>query len=130
MSAHLTAGQKALLEAALVQRQHQLDRRLAEHHGGLTRAEHAAAVLEQDKREASQREEEREVDMALSDLELRELGDVSAALRRLHGGPAGRYGLCTDCEAEIPFDRLKAEPWALRCVACEGAHERKARLSA
>lgn len=127
MSAHLTAGQKALLEAALVQRQHQLDRRLAEHHGGLTRAEHAHEVLEQDPREASQREEEREVDMALSDLELRELGEVSAALRRLQ---AGRYGLCADCEAEIPFDRLKAEPWAQRCVACEGAFERKARLTA
>ncbi len=127
MSAHLTAGQKALLEAALVQRQHQLDRRLVEHHGGQTRAEHAAEVLSQDPREASQREEEREVDMALSDLELRELGDVSAALHRLQ---RGGYGVCADCEAEIPFDRLKAEPWALRCVACEGAHERKAHLAA
>lgn len=127
MSAHLTAGQKALLEAALVQRQHQLDRRLAEHCGGLTRAEHAHQLLEQDPHEASQREEEREVDMALSDLELRELGDVSAALRRLQGE---RYGLCTACGADIPFDRLKAEPWAQRCVACEGTFERKARLTA
>ena len=38
------------------------------------------------------------------------------ALARLQDG---RYGVCADCDAEIPFDRLKAEPWALRCVACE-----------
>lgn len=127
MSTHLTAGQRALLEAALVQRQHQLDRRLAEHNGGLSRAEHAREVLEQDAREAPQREEEREIDMALSDMELRELGDVSAALRRLQ---AGTYGRCGDCDAEIPFDRLKAEPWALRCVHCEAARERGPRQAA
>ena len=124
MTTHLTAGQRALLEAALVQRQHQLDRRLAEHTGGQTRADHAREVLQQDVREAAQREGESEIDMALSDLELRELGDVSAALRRLR---ADAYGRCADCDAEIPFDRLKAEPWALRCVACEGARERDPR---
>ena len=41
MTQTLTHGQRALLEAALTQRQHQLDRRLAEHHSGLSRAEHA-----------------------------------------------------------------------------------------
>jgi DnaK suppressor protein len=120
MSNHLTVGQRALLEAALVQRQHQLDRRLAEHHTGLTRAEHAAEMLEQDNDDAPQRETERELDLALSDLETRELGEVSEALRRLHGGD---YGLCTDCGVEIPFDRLKAEPGALRCIACESRLE-------
>lgn len=130
MTTPLTAGQKALLEAALVQRQHQLDRRLAEHNGGQTRAEHARELLQQDVREAAQREGEREIDMALSDLELRELGEVSAALRRLRDPQAGDYGRCTDCDAEIPFDRLKAEPWAQRCVACEGARERDPRLVA
>jgi DnaK suppressor protein len=127
MSTHLTAGQRALLEAALVQRQHQLDRRLAEHNDGLSRAEHAREVLLQDVREAAQREEEREVDMALSDMEQRELGEVSAALRRLQ---AGDYGRCADCDTEIPFDRLKVEPWALRCVACESRRERNPRQAA
>lgn len=125
MSTHLTAGQRALLEAALVQRQHQLDRRLAEHNEGLTRAEHARDVLQQDVREVAQREEEREVDMALSDMEQRELGEVSAALRRLQ---TDAFGRCADCDAEIPFDRLKVEPWALRCVACETRLEDKNRL--
>ena len=124
MSNHLTAGQKALLEAELMQRQHQLDKRLADHTQGLSRAEHAREVLLQDGDDAPQREPERELDMALTDLETRELGAVSEALRRLQGGD---YGVCTDCDADIPFDRLKVEPWALRCVACETRRENQAR---
>jgi DnaK suppressor protein len=124
MSPHLTAGQKALLEAALVQRQHQLDKRLADHTGGLSRAEHAREVLQQDGDDQPQRDGDREVDMALNDIETRELGDVSMALRRLH---EPQFGLCTDCDIEIPFDRLKVEPWALRCVTCESKRERAGR---
>jgi DnaK suppressor protein len=124
MSKHLTTGQKALLESALVQRQHQLDRRLAEHTQGLSRAEHAREVLLQDGDDAPQRENEREMDLALTDIETQELGAVSNALRRL---PSDEFGVCTDCASEIPFDRLKVEPWALRCVACESARERAAR---
>jgi len=121
---HLTAGQRALLEAALVQRQHQLDRRLADHTGGLSRAEHAREVLLQDGDDAPQRENEREMDLALTDIETQELGAVSAALRRLH---EPEFGQCADCASEIPFDRLKIEPWALRCVACESKRERGGR---
>jgi DnaK suppressor protein len=114
-----------LLESSLQQRQRVLDRRLAEHHGGVSRAEHAHDMLEQDGDDAPQREGERELDMALSDLETRELGAVSQALARLG---AGTYGVCADCDVEIPFDRLKAEPWALRCVDCEARLEAKQRL--
>ena len=121
---HLTAGQRALLESSLQLRQHQLDRRLAEHHGGVSRAEHAHDMLEQDGDDAPQREGERELDLALSDLETRELGAVSQALARLQ---SGSYGVCAECASEIPFDRLKAEPWALRCVACESRLEEKRR---
>lgn len=124
MTQHLTAGQKALLEAALVQRQHQLDKRLSDHMQGQTRAEHARDVLLQDDDDAPQRESEREMDLALTDIETQELGAVSEALRRLH---SAEFGLCSDCASEIPFDRLKIEPWALRCVACETRHERGAR---
>ena len=124
MSTHLTAGQKALLEAELMQRQQQLDRRLAEHTQGLSRADHAREVLLQDSDDAPQREPERELDMALTDLETQELGRVSDALLRLRGGD---YGRCADCDADIPFDRLKVEPWALRCVACESSREAAAR---
>jgi DnaK suppressor protein len=117
---HLTAGQHALLESALQQRLAHLDRRLAEHLGGSTRAEHAYRVLEQDGDDAPQREGERELDMALADRDTVSVGEVSAALARLQ---RGEYGTCTDCGSEIPFDRLRVEPWALRCVPCQGRHE-------
>lgn len=120
MSDHLTPGQLALLEAALVQRQHELDRQLGQRQGGLDRVEHARDVLLQDGDDAPQRDSEREVDMALGDQALRELGAVSDALRRLH---SPGYGRCADCDEAIAFDRLKIEPWALRCVPCESRRE-------
>jgi DnaK suppressor protein len=124
LGSHLTQGQRALLEAALIRRQHELDRQLIEHQGGLSRAEHAREVLSQDSDDVSHREAERELDMAINDRDLGELGSVSAALRRLKEGP---FGLCADCGDEIAFDRLKVEPWALRCVSCEARRERAAR---
>ena len=120
---HLTAGQHALLETALQQQLQQLDRRLAEHLGGATRAEHARSVLLQDSDDAPQREAERELDLALGDRDTVALGTLSAALARLRDTEAGHYGLCADCDAEIPFDRLRVEPWALRCVPCQAAQE-------
>jgi DnaK suppressor protein len=123
-TSHLTEGQRALIESALVLRQHGLDRQLAAHHEGLSRSEHARIVRQDEGHDAAQLEGAREIDLALSDLELRELGEVSDALRRLR---SGRFGRCTDCEAEIPFDRLKAEPWAQRCVACASRREQGTR---
>ena len=123
MSTHLTHGQRALLESELSSRQRELDRRLAEHQGGLSRAEHARELLQQDSDDISHREADRELDLALNDRELAELGAVSSALRRLKEGD---YGLCADCGAAIAFDRLKVEPWALRCIVCESRREREA----
>jgi RNA polymerase-binding transcription factor len=121
MSAHLTAAQLSLLEAELLQRRRQLDRRLDEHHGGQSRADHARELIMQDVREAAQREGERELDMAIGEHERRELGGVNQALTRIR---EGRYGVCVDCGNDIPFERLKVEPQALRCVDCERQRER------
>lgn len=121
MSHPLTPDQRQALEAALRQRLAELDRRAALHHGGQTRAEHARELLLQDGDDAPQRDADREVDLAISDRELAELGAVSQALQRL---ATGDYGRCADCDAQIPFARLQVEPQALRCVACEGRHER------
>ena len=124
---HLTAGQHALLEADLEQLQRQLDRRLSEHHGGLSRVEHAHELLLQNGLNAPQREGDRALDLALSDRETQQLNAVGAALLRMKDGS---YGACADCAADIPLDRLKAEPWALRCVACETRQEEAARRGA
>jgi DnaK suppressor protein len=122
-ASHLTAGQRALLRAELELRQHQLDQQLALHQEGRSRAEHARDVLDRDYDDAPQRAMDREVDMALSDLDTQELGRVSSALRRLDEPD---FGTCGDCGQDIPFDRLKAEPFALRCVACETRREQGA----
>lgn len=120
MTRHLGAGQRALLQAELEMRQRRLDQTLSTHQEGASRVEHAHALLEQDEDGARRHAMDRELDMALSDLEIAELGAVSRALVRLRGDG---YGLCTDCGAEIPFDRLKVEPQAERCVPCETRHE-------
>ena len=120
MSAQLSASQRALLRAQLENRQRELLGRLRAHQGGQARTDHMIEVREQDADDVPQREGERGLDMAMSDLETQELGQVTDALRRFD---ADRYGLCADCEEEIPFERLKAEPWALRCVSCQAKRE-------
>lgn len=120
----LTAGQRAQFESELLSRQQTLRRQIAEHLHGQTRAERAHDVAQQDNDDAPQRAPEREVAMALTDRERLELQAVTDALGRLQ---RNTYGVCADCASSIPFDRLKAEPWALRCVACETRREQQQR---
>ena len=121
MSRHLSHGQRALLLTELELRQRRLDGNLAAHQEGTSRVEHAREVLLGDKDSARRHAMDREVDMALSDIDLAELGATSRALKRLREGED--YGLCIECGVEIPFDRLKAEPQAERCVPCEAGRE-------
>ena len=120
MSTHLTPGQRALMESALLERRRQLDRQIAEHLQGATRTEHAREALLQDGDDAPARDADREVDLARSDHDLAELGAVNDALGRLR---TAKYGLCSDCGADIPFERLQHHPHVLRCVACQTALE-------
>jgi RNA polymerase-binding transcription factor len=46
---------------------------------------------------------------------------IDAAFRRLE---QGRYGVCEDCGLEIALERLKALPFATRCVDCQKAQTR------
>jgi len=115
MSNHLTAGQRAALQARLELRRNELDRRIAQRQEGLSRAEHASEVLKQDADDAPQRDADREIDLALTDQDMAELGAVSRALRRVHDAD---FGLCIDCGSPIPFDRLRVEPQTQRCVDC------------
>lgn len=120
MSTHLTPGQRALMESALVQRRQQLERQLEEQLHGASRPEHAREVLLQDGDDAPARDADREVDLARSDQDMTELAAVNAALDRVH---TPTYGLCSDCGAEIPFDRLQHHPQVLRCVGCQTRFE-------
>ena len=53
---------------------------------------------------------------------LAELADVEGALGRV---TAGSYGECVDCGEAIAAARLNAYPAATRCVACQGALEKR-----
>jgi RNA polymerase-binding protein DksA len=53
--------------------------------------------------------------------DLNELRELEAARSRL---AEGRYGTCDDCGGEIGFERLKANPAAVRCIACQTRHEK------
>ena len=52
----------------------------------------------------------------------REIDEVSAARRRIREGV---YGLCEDCEEEIPYLRLRAVPTARFCLVHEQKRERR-----
>ena len=41
---------------------------------------------------------------------------IQAALERL---ARGEFGICQECEEEIPLKRLQAIPWASYCVPCQ-----------
>ena len=118
---HLTTGQRVWLESELRVRQQRLDRQLSAHQDGASRVEHAHEVLAGDEDSVARHAMDREVDMALSDLEIAELGAISRALSRLK---ENRYGCCVDCGAQIAFDRLRAEPQAERCMPCAQRQER------
>ncbi|MCC6934269.1 MAG: TraR/DksA family transcriptional regulator [Candidatus Yanofskybacteria bacterium] len=50
------------------------------------------------------------------DADQRLIRSVDIALKRL---AAGMYGICFDCRKPIPHRRLKANPLATRCLACQ-----------
>lgn len=120
MSAPLTSGQTALLDHRMRTRYDTLRRELAMHQEGGSRVEHAADVLAQDNDDAPQRASEREFDQARSEQLLSELAAIDAALDRM---ARNAYGACLECGAQIGFARLSAEPWALRCIACQSRRE-------
>jgi len=121
MSTHLNPEQKARLVAALREREQVLRSRLTAQYGNTSRVEHAREFLLQDGDDATQRDADREVDLAMSDRDTVELTRIEQALSRL---AQGGYGECVDCGEPVPFGRLELEPQALRCVACEAAVER------
>jgi DnaK suppressor protein len=57
-----------------------------------------------------------EMDVAMVIRESRELQETEAALARIRDGS---YGICIDCGGEIGRARLKADPRAKRCLACQ-----------
>jgi DnaK suppressor protein len=63
--------------------------------------------------------------LAARDLTVTILSQESELLRRVKAALSrigeGTYGICADCERQIPGKRLHAVPWAARCVNCQSA---------
>src|ERR1039458_3180581 len=57
-----------------------------------------------------------ELDVAMVIRESHELQDIEAALARIGDGS---NGICIECGGEIGRARLKADPTAKRCLACQ-----------
>ncbi|MEL6198989.1 MAG: TraR/DksA family transcriptional regulator [Pseudomonadota bacterium] len=52
-----------------------------------------------------------------------ELSKINMALQRVE---AGTFGVCVSCGADIDERRLRAVPWAARCIRCANeGHDRK-----
>lgn len=52
------------------------------------------------------------------------LQQIDGALERIY---KGKFGYCITCGREIPQERLEALPYALMCVQCASAEERRNR---
>lgn len=80
-----------------------------------------AAVLREEVREDVKANLDAEPEAASLAVDVDELRAVEAALARVHEPD---FGVCADCGAEIPFSRMRANPAALRCVACQERAEK------
>jgi len=120
MSQFLSPGQRALLQQLLQMRLHELERRAALRAGTGSLGE-ALELAPQDGGDVARQSLDRELELARIGHERVEIAAVRDALARVHDTG---FGQCIECGEAIAFDRLKLEPWALRCVSCEAAQER------
>ena len=61
---------------------------------------------------------------AIGAQELRLLRMIDAALTRIK---QGKYGICIKCGKKIPRERLEAIPYAIMCIDCKTAEEKRNR---
>jgi DnaK suppressor protein len=66
-------------------------------------------------------ERDRELGLLLGDREREKLHAIDEALLRID---EDEYGICEECEEEIPLGRLKAMPFARHCVRCKADLEK------
>jgi DnaK suppressor protein len=61
-------------------------------------------------------ERDRELGLLLGDREREKIHSIDEALLRISEGD---YGICEECDEDIPLGRLKAMPFARHCVKCK-----------
>lgn len=55
---------------------------------------------------------------------IKKLQKIDSALERIR---LGKYGKCISCNKPISEDRLKALPYALKCIECQSLDEKKSK---
>ncbi len=66
-------------------------------------------------------ERDRELNIIISDRDMEKIEEIDEALERIKDGT---YGICGDCEAKIPNERLMIMPFAQLCVHCKSKMEK------
>ncbi|MEN9763937.1 MAG: hypothetical protein RI906_3763 [Pseudomonadota bacterium] len=66
-------------------------------------------------------ESESGLDLAEAQRDIQEWRGIREAIRRID---TGEYGVCIDCASDIPLERLRSQPLALRCIDCQVRRER------
>jgi RNA polymerase-binding transcription factor len=108
------------IRAQLLAKQEELNRRLENIKSNITRGRSA------DSQEQAQELENAEVVDALGNEARTELRLIARALDQIR---KNAYGDCVDCGKNIPPARLKAQPFAERCIDCATlAEERTKRI--
>jgi DnaK suppressor protein len=67
-------------------------------------------------------ERDRELELLLGDREREKLHNIDEALLKIK---EGEYGICEECEEDIPIGRLKVVPFARYCVKCKADIEKQ-----
>lgn len=113
MSGERTERLRQLLLARRQEVQQQIDTLLAQHRADQMRSREESVADTEDMSTQNSNSHQQ-----LSILEVRNQMrlQLDAALQRLE---EGAYGLCEDCQKPISEERLKALPFARRCIDCQ-----------
>lgn len=63
---------------------------------------------------------EQDITLGLMESENEERQEIDEALERIDNGT---FGVCEECEKNIPKTRLKAIPWTCLCITCKAKEE-------
>lgn len=69
---------------------------------------------------------DREFTLGLASTEQQTLNAIDVALRKIE---EGTYGICEECDKQIPQKRLTAMPYARLCIKCQETEEKNKRRS-
>ena len=114
MNQKMTPAQHEEIKALLLSRREGLQAQMLQNQENL-------APPSADEGAILQRNVAREVDQALTNIDAADLTRIERALEKMADGT---YGLCGECECNIPFERLKIEPQTQHCVTCKSRWEK------